>query len=295
MPISESMRQRRKNYLGSSDAAAVLGLDQYRSPADVFYDKTGQIEPSGMDPGSDAIEVGNWCENAVLGWYADKLNVKLTRNQFRVADNKVMAANLDALVQNDPTQAFEAKTTGVTSYYVNDEWGEVGTNEVPERVALQCYHQMAVVPELKVIHIPVLMGGVGFRAYRIDRDEEIIKNLTDAELKFWNDHVLKNVPPIDSVPSLDTLKKLKRQSDKIVTMPNDIISSWIEARAMATEANKIKDDWQKRVLEALGDAEVGESSIGTVTFFERERKGYTVEPSKGRTLYFQKPKKGKNK
>jgi len=294
MPITAKQAQKRKRYLGSSDAAAVLGLNPFRSAADVYHDKVGDIVATGLDHSNDAIEVGNAVENAVLNWFAKKQDLSLVKNQFRVHDNKVMASSFDALVKDDPTQAVEAKTTGITGRYVASEWGEVETDAVPEYIALQCFHQMAVLPDVRLIWIPVLMGGVGLRFYRIERNDELIKDLTEAELGFWHDNVLKRVPPEDSLPSLRTLKQLRREPEKVIELEEALVQRWLCDRDNARIYNKLKETTERELLTALGDAEAGECSLGRLTYFESQRKPYTVPATSFRRLYFKKAKEKKN-
>lgn len=288
MPITDLKRQKRKKFIGSSDAAAVLGLDPYRAPIDVYYDKTFNIISNGSSH-NDAIEVGNWCEDAVLKWFSDKHNLSIIRNQFRVHDNGIMAANIDALVKNDPTQAIEAKTTGIISRYIGEEWGEVETDQVPERIALQCQHQMAVIPTLQTVWVPVLMGGIGLRHYRVERNEEMIRDLTMIEEAFWRDHVEKMTPP-GGMPSLDTLKHIKRKPNKTVDLSDALVELYMKASDDAKAAADAKEEMQKALINALGDAECGKCTYGTYNYLMQSRKEYTIPAGQFRKLTFKKAK-----
>jgi len=297
MPISAKQIEIRKKFIGSSDAAAVLGLDPYRTPFDVWADKTGRIEATGLDPNNDAIDVGNWCEEAVLKWFANKRGLKLILNDEndrnrRQHANGIMAANFDAFVEGDVSQACEAKTHAVTSLYVSDQWGEEGTEEIPERVALQCQHQMAVVPSLGIVHVPVLLGGVGLRAYFSERNDELIRDMTDVMLNFWHEYVLKDSPPPDAVPSLSTVKKLRRVPNKIISLADDLVTNWIGAKETLKAAEEHKEDTILRLLRALGDAEAGSCALGIVTYYlSKPRLAYTVPAHPGfRSLRLSKPK-----
>lgn len=295
MPITEIQREERKKYLGSSDCAAVMGLDPYRSPMDVYLDKTNQIQASGFDANNDAIDVGNFLEEGVLNWFGTKYGMRLILNDAqnsnrRLHENGIMAANFDAFVDGDPTQAVEAKTHAVISNFISEEWGEVETDEVPERIALQCQHQMAIVPSIKTIWVPVLLGGVGLRRYRIERNDEIISNLEEVETNFWKKNVQALVPPEGSIPSIESIKKLKRIPNKTVTISTNFVEDFLAAKEVAKQAEDILEEKKLLLLAALGDAESGISQLGEITYFLRERKAYQVSAGSYRQLQFKKSK-----
>ena len=236
------------------------------------------------------MEVGIWCEDSILNWFASKKNFQIVRNQARVHENGIMACSLDAIVKGDPTQLIEAKTTGIVSRYIGEEWGAFETDEVPERIALQCQHQMAVMSESKKVWVPVLMGGVGFQYYVVERNDELIADLTEVEVNFWKNHIEANVPPDDVPLSLNTAKKLRRVPNKTISIADGIIAEWLSAKEQLKAAEAIKLEKERLLFAALGDAECATSEIGTLTYYLRERKCYTVEPSAYRQLTFSKPK-----
>lgn len=43
MPITQKQREFRRSHIGSSDIAAILGKDPYKTAYDVWLDKTGQL------------------------------------------------------------------------------------------------------------------------------------------------------------------------------------------------------------------------------------------------------------
>jgi len=301
MPITEQQREQRRKFLGSSDAAAVVGLDPFRSPLDIFYDKTGQIVPTSGVADNEAIRLGNILEEPVLRWFGAEKNLKLILNDDvdrnrRLHANGIMAANFDAFVDGDPRQAVEAKTHGLVSLYIDEQWGEVETGEVPERVGLQCQHQMAVVPSVETVWVPVLLGGVGLRYYRVDRNAELIADLETIEVKFWRDHVLAGIAPEGEPASLDTYKKLRRVPEKIVDVADEIVAAWLAAKEALKQAEIIKDENTSFLLQALGDAEAARCGLGELTYFlNKGRKAYSVEAKDPyRELRYKKPKGAKS-
>lgn len=271
----------RKQHVGSSDAAAILGVDPWRSAYDVWADKTGRLRQQGA-PGP-ALTLGNYLEPAVLAWCEDQLRTTLTRSVFRVGTTP-MAANFDALAFGLAEPAVvEAKTVGLISrpgYF--SEFGGAGTDELPDHIVIQVQHQLAVAaaqgdwPAITVAHVPTLLAGVGFVLYRVERDAELIDVLVEAEARFWRDYVVADVPPPDAVPTTDTIKRLIRTPERAVEVPVQLAQTWLDARAAAKQAQADADQAQRRLLAALGDAEVGTCALGTVTYREQSRAEHVV-------------------
>jgi putative phage-type endonuclease len=279
--LSQEQREARRKWLGSSDAAAIVGCNPYKTAFDVFLEKTYQTEDI---KDNEAIKIGNVLEPSILQWGAAELGVEIELNPaMRTHANGFMAFNPDALVKGQP-EILEAKTAGVLWSYLRD-WGEIGTDEVPEQYLIQCQHGMGVMgPEFKRCHVPALMGGVGLRMYHVERDDELIGSLEVLEEKFWREHVLKGLPPDDSIPTEDVIKRIRRVPKKTVQVESSLILNWEQAKELAREAQKKADEAKALLLAALGDAEAGESEAGAVTYFEQTRKAYEVKESTYRVL-----------
>lgn len=291
MPITQSQRDRRKSHLGSSDAAAIVGLSPWRSPADVFLEKTSDLTP--QSSAGDVADIGEFVENATLSWFSKETGLKIRRNQSRVHKNGIMAANLDALVADGEPAIIEAKSSGIMSPwgFNREQWGEAETDQVPEHIILQCQHQLAVCgDEYRTVWIPVLLGGIGFRKYRIDRNDQLIEQLVGMEVNFWNEYVLKRSPPPDSVPSFEVLKRIRREPSKTVAVADEIVREWQAAKNLEKVGREAKELAERTLLAALGDAEAGTSSAGEVTYFTQSRKSYVVPENAFRVLRFKKPK-----
>ena len=93
--------QARRAGIGGSDIGAILGLSRYRSPVDVWLDKTGQAEAdTGM---SEAAYWGVELEATVAAEYAKRTGNKVQRvNQMlRHPEHDWMLANIDRAVVAD--------------------------------------------------------------------------------------------------------------------------------------------------------------------------------------------------
>jgi hypothetical protein len=141
-----------------------------------------------------------------------------------------------------------------------------------------------MVSALELVWVPVLIGGRGFSMYRVERNDDLIRSLLIRLSDFWENHVVKRVPP--EVVPCDTsiLRRVRREPNKVVSIPGTIVSDWLDAKAAAKEAEATKERVEAVLLTCLGDAEAGDSEAGRVTFYEQTRKGYTVDDKTYRVL-----------
>ena len=186
MNHQEWLDARRKG-IGGSDAGAILGVNKYKTPLDVYLDKTGQA-PEIED--NDAMYWGRALEDIVAYEYAKQTGKKVRRNNSILVhpEHKFMLANLDREIVGEPG-ILEIKTAARA-----DDWGEPGSDEVPESYLAQVMHYMAVTGA-QFADIAVLIAGRKFQTYTIQRDDQLIEHMIDVERDFWENNVYRLVPP----------------------------------------------------------------------------------------------------
>lgn len=265
MPITEAERKTRRDYIGCSDLPAMLGLDPYRNAYDLWLDKTSKVNDA---PSSDAAEAGTLFEPGVVDWAEMQLgklrrNIELFANKFHLIDH------LDAqIIDND--EPVEAKTSGLFGPLKKEEWGETNTDELPDRVIVQCHGHM-ICTEKEICHVPAFLGGRGFVMYHVERDQVIADTIMDGALDFW-DHVEQGSPPANLVPSVSFVKRLKRMPNKSIPLDVKLVKTWLEAKDTVKWAESLKEDAVASLLTALGDAEAGTFELDgpkMLTYFEQ--------------------------
>jgi len=206
MTREEWLEARRKG-IGGSDAAAVCGLNPYKSPLEVYLEKIGEIDPP---EDNEAMYWGRKLEDIVAQEFSERTGLKVRRVNSILQHKEVpfMLANLDrVIVGNDEGPGvLECKTS---SAFKLKDW-----EEVPLMYQLQVYHYLAVTG-YKYAYLAVLIGGRIFKTFRLDRDEEIIANLIKIESDFWHNHVLAGVmpEPDGNKTSTELLSKLYPESN----------------------------------------------------------------------------------
>lgn len=189
MPYEEWLEYRKQG-IGGSDASVVCGISRYKSPMELWMEKTNQL------PYQEAGEAAYWgtqLEPLVRTEFTKRTGIEVQHEKLLLQNKEhpFMLANLDGTCEHPEYGKciFEAKTA---SAYKNGEWDDA----IPDEYVLQIQHYMAVTG-YKGTYIAVLIGGNKFRWKFVERDEELITLLIQLETDFW-DHVLTKEPlPID--------------------------------------------------------------------------------------------------
>lgn len=189
--INKQWVEARKNGVGGSDVASIMGINKYSSPLNVWLVKTGR-EPSPDLSDNEAVEWGNRLEDVVAEKFADEhpeLKV-YRRNATLVSIERPWAfANLDRWVTDGKGNVgiLEVKTVGMRRAA---DWD----NGVPLYYLTQVNHYMSVTG-YQYAWVAVLIGGQEFREYYIGRDEEDIATINNYVDTFWHDFVETDTAP----------------------------------------------------------------------------------------------------
>jgi putative phage-type endonuclease len=251
----EEWLAQRKQGIGGSDAAAILGLNTWASAFDVYLDKLGLREEK---EDTEAMRQGRDLEEYVAQRFTEATGkeVKVAEAMIKHPEYSWMFANVDRLVVSE-NAGLECKTTSTLNVK------PFRRGEYPPQYYVQCMHYMAVTGATKW-YLAVLVLGREFHIFEIERDEDEISALIEAERQFWFEHVIKKVPPApDGKPA--TTEALKRMFpgrddlEAVVLQPQeeDKISRYLalqeQIKGLEKEAERIKQE----ICLALGDAQIG--------------------------------------
>ncbi|MFL0197794.1 YqaJ viral recombinase family protein [Clostridium sp. WILCCON 0269] len=259
----------RQQGIGGSDAGAILGVNKYKTPFQVYADKTEEItEPSEQ---SEAAYWGTIFEDNVAREFTKRTDKKVRRRNaiLQNIEYPFMIANVDRVVVGE-NSVLECKTTGAWN---SKEWVD---EEIPANYLIQVNHYMAVAGYEKA-YICVLIGGQRYLYKEIERDEELIQILIQEEKDFWENHVLKRVPPpLDGSSAAEKyLKGRFKDSSQELTVNlrseyKDKISDYFELK------NTIKNlESQAKEIENNIKLELGEAEIGYAHKYEIDWKSIT--------------------
>lgn len=241
--------------IGGSDASVILGFNPWKSPFQLYIEKTGgQVE----EINNEAIYWGNVLEDVVAKEFSRVTGKKVRKRNvmFRHPEHDFMIANIDRDVVGEKA-LLECKTTNA---FNADAWEG---DHIPPAYICQLQHYMAVLGYEKA-YIAVLIGGQKFVWKELKRDDEFIELMIEAEKEFWEEHVMKNIPPeIDGTNSAsELLKKMYPQDNgETVMLESDKAETLIEAiesiKSEIKEKNTLLKEYENKLKLMIGDAAVG--------------------------------------
>lgn len=246
----EEWRALRKQYIGGSDAASVVCMNPFSSPFSLWAEKVGKTPEF---EGNLATEVGTFLEEFVAkkferetGKTVRRCNLSLVNDEYPWA-----IANVDRLIVGEDA-GLEIKTTSELNMK------RFKNGEYPGNYYCQCVHYLAVTGK-KRWYLAVLIGNREFKIFTIERDEEEIKALMEAEHDFWVRYIeTRKAPPADGSGSTsEAIKQIFNvESGETVELPG--MDSIFQQRALIQKQIKQlkeqQDELDNQVKVAMGSA-----------------------------------------
>ncbi len=248
----------RREGLGASDAAAIMGLNPYSSAMQVFAEKSGTYgEPIDRDP-SEPARWGRMLEPLLLDEFSSQTGrpVKREGRLLRSRSRPWQLVTLDARQYERPGARSPGLLEGKTTKF---DWDGV----VPADVHCQVQHQFAVTG-WEWGHVACWnRTSCEFSIFPVEPEPDYIAELIATESRFWKG-LVDGVPPDpdESESATRALKALypKPIEGKVVKLDGEMLDVTDDLELVNGEISTCKD--RKRALEnqikaAIGDAEAG--------------------------------------
>ena len=261
----------RKRGIGSSDSSAAIGLNPYKSPLELWLEKTnrdqGLAKPN-SDDDTAPVFWGVILEPVVASQYQRRTGNKVRKVNavLQHQEHPWMLANIDReVVGSAEVQILECKTAGING-------ARLWRDGVPKYVEVQVMHQLAVTGK-QAADVAVLLGGQHLEVYRIERDEILIQNLIELEQQFWRYVETDTPPPADGSDSADqALRLLYPEDNGVVTdfSEDQVLSQTYtelkQVRLSLAELGTQESVLKQRLQEAMGPATKAVFAEGSVTW-----------------------------
>lgn len=261
--------------IGGSEAAAIVGLNPWKSAFQLWLEKTGQVEAEDLSD-NEFIYWGNVLEQVVADRFCELTEKKVQRRgMLQDEEYPYMLASVDRLVVGE-NAGLECKTTNA---FNNKVWDG---DELPDSYYIQCQWYM-MVTGCEKWYIAVLIGGNKFVWKEVFRNEADIKALRKAAIDFWQMVETNTMPPVDG--SKDCSSALggiyQGQPGLTIDLPvaaKDCIGRIREIKEAIDELEEQKKLSENELKAMLGDAEIGVIGEDKVTW--KSQSGRTTVDSK---------------
>lgn len=252
--IHEEWLEYRKQGIGGSDVAAIVGLSRFKSAYSVYLDKIGELPPLEDNP---KMKAGRVLEPVIADWFTEETGIRTQEQKwiFQHQEHPFMLANIDRWIPGE-NAGLEIKNT---SEYCRHDWFDGQTEIIPTEYQLQANHYMAVTNADRW-YVAVLIGGWDFQWRIIERDERLIDNLITIEKNFWENHVLAEVPPQVGAQDTDLLNStypLSREtSTEISEAYYDLVKTLLDAKDAYNASKTAYEDAKNKIKMLMGENEL---------------------------------------
>jgi len=252
----------RKEGIGASDVAAVLGVSPYKSRLELYLQKRGEL---GEKPVGVAAQRGVILEDAVAKMYeAERPGTKLRswHGIIRRKDAPWKYASLDRTIVGTE-RIVEIKTSSSPRWQLYP---------VPPEVEAQARWQM-IVSGFKHVDIAALLGGLVLRIETIEWDNEKHERIEAEVEQFWRD-VQDGVQPEPSPLDADIFDRIyPKDSGETINAEKDseldkLITTLVNMRWAAKSSADIVSETEAKIKDAMREATQLKGSVATITWKE---------------------------
>ena len=267
--MDEKEHEDRSTYLGSHDTSAIVGDNPFMNRMDVYLAKKK------LTDGIEQTERMTWglkLQPQILDAFSERKGVELEPERF-IRHKKL------TWFGGTPDGTIKGRKEGVDAKcirFAGDDWGDEDTDQVPRYILWQCHHFMTLM-NYDRWHVAALVGGQELRCYKVERDKELSDMIIEADRAFWEEHVLKEIPPeIDGSGSAKTYldKKYVSHDEEIRVATDaeaDLMLKLKDARTQLEEARALELLYQNKLRQAIGENAGLASEYGKITW--KQQKG----------------------
>ena len=268
---AEGWLEQRTKGVGGSDVAAIMGLSPWRTPLQVWLEKTGRELPQDISD-KPYVAFGNIMEPVIGKWYAEQFPTFTVRrvNAICKSISRPWAqASLDYEVYDGRRWGvLEIKTARTAQ-----DWQE----GVPAYYLTQVTHYLSVTGRAFAYVAVFFRDTCEFKAFYIERDEEDIAAVDQAVDTFWHDYVEAGIMPQltgteGEMKSLTGWHGLSDGEVRFTLDPeaNQAISDYQDAAAREKQAKADKTEAATKLAAQIGKGKGLETDVARVTWVRRE-------------------------
>ena len=276
--LSKEDLKERQLGIGASDAAPALGLSKYKTPYQLWEEKTA-LEVVQFD--SPILRRGRMFEPIIRQLYSDETGRAVKKvPSMRSEKYPFMTASPDGYAE-DGKRYIEIKTARNKS-----EWGEPGTDEIPLPYMIQVQHGL-IVTGLEIADIPVSFSLDDFAIYEVPADRELQEMIIEKEATFWE--LVKNRIPPEPSNYVDVYRRFAVSISKNIQADSDIVGAIQSLKSVKLSQKELKEQEDKLKtmigkFMAEADTLIDFDGNTLATWKTQNKKAYMVKESSSRVF-----------
>ena len=266
----DDWREQRTKGIGGSDVAAIMGLSPWRTPLELWLEKTGKDSPEDISD-KPFVRFGNLMEPEVGRVYRDEHPDRVVRRVNAICRSMARPwaqASLDYEVKDGEWGVLEIKTARTAQ-----DWKD----GVPAYYLTQVTHYLSVTGRPFADVCVFFRDTCEFRTFRVERDEDDVMAVDSAVDDFWENYVLKDVAPslVGTDGEARTLARLfgDHDGDMVPASGPEVtrsIAAYQDAAELERKARAEKVKASDEIMAAIGDHKGIVTDTSTVTWVRSE-------------------------
>ena len=265
--------------IGGSDAPVVLGLSKFKSPYELWAEKSGVIEAPDLSD-REWIEWGHRLERVIGEAYSEKSGRRIVQCSPYVIERHPtipwMFCTPDAK-QRDEDRGRGLLQIKTTNAYAAKDWEE----KPPLAYQVQLQHELHVTGQAWGT-LACLIGGQKLRWFDMEANAKFVESMLTAEKEFWRRVEQGDPPPVDGSESTTAILKALYPTDdgESIALPPEA-NQWDEMLVEAKEKIKALEA-EKKLMEnhikaAIGNAAYGVLPDGTTYSHKKQTNHYPAK------------------
>ena len=252
--------QRRKSGIGGSDVAAVMGLSKWRTPLDVWKEKTATEEP--VDEPNDVLELASYLEEYTASKY-EKISGRTVRrrNSLLISDKyPCLIGNIDREILGDGRGLGILECKALSTF----NFRKVEMNGLPNEYLLQGHHyHFCGNGKYKFVVFAILNRDNGrLLTFEIAIDAKLQAEAADFCHTWWHNYVVTGREPIEEEKKAET-PRLPAADGAIADLNADgelagMLAEYREWSNISAEAADVLAGVKAKIAAHLGTCEVAE-------------------------------------
>jgi len=249
--LTDEQRAKRCNGIGASDSPIIMGYSSYKTPYQLYLEKTGQVTLE-----EELTELQYWgeaLEPLIIKRFSEENNVEVTfPGTVYHPKHPFIFANLDGWIESEKA-VIEAKCA---NSFQRKEWDMALNDGIPLVYLIQIAKQCAITDASRG-YCAVLIGGMEYKQFIYERDASLEEIIINSDIEFWN-CVQNRIEP-EPINTSDCRLKFPTPSPEKM-MPSTFKTSTALAELMNVkmklkELSDTEDMYKMHLMSHMGNAE----------------------------------------